>query len=114
MLPRTVFFDWSSESNIAYTIGLSERDKRLIEAAEIGRVHLSHSEAADLSLTKVVHVAIVMISNLCSVWMIGKTKGKPIGIMILWPPVAFWIGGIIEAACASMAQAQSDSESQSD
>eukprot|EP01052_Picozoa_sp_SAG31_P033839 SAG31_NODE_3877_length_3791_cov_45.339382_2_plen_168_part_00 len=100
--------------NLAYAIGLSERSKRRIEASEMGRVDLSDTEAADLARTKIVHVLIVMINNLWAVWMIGTTKGKPIGIMVFSPAVAFWIGGMIEAATASTRQSESESTPISD
>ena len=41
-----------------------------------------------------------------AVWSIGGAEGKPIGVMVLSPIVAFWIGGVIEAVSTTQ---QSDS-----
>lgn len=76
-------------------VGLSERDRRRVEASDIGRVDLCDAEAKDTARTKTIHVAIVVITTTGVIWAGGH--GASVFGALLAPALTFWVGGMLEA-----------------
>ena len=84
--------------NIAYELGMPERWRAMVEAR--GRVALTDEAANALATTKVVHVAIVMLCILGTVWVLGTPGWQDSFATLFFNVVAFWIGGMIEECVA--------------
>jgi hypothetical protein len=82
----------SLEDNIAYMVGLSERRRSHFE--ERGRVKLNDAEANMLALSKWVHVSLLTVLVLFSVWVGGAARSISPWWLSLW---AYIVGGITEA-----------------
>ena len=83
--------------NIAYELALPERWRARMEA---GRVVLSNEAANALATMKFVHVVIVMVCILSTVWVLGTPGWQESFVMLFFNVVAFWIGGMIEECVA--------------
>ena len=75
--------------NAAYAVGLSERVRTRVE--KFGRVELRDTEAAVLVRSKAVHVVLLMAAVFA-----GLLPG--VYVTFLTPLLAFWLGGVAEAA----------------
>ena len=80
------------EDNIAYKVGLSERRRSRFE--ERGRMKLNDAEANMLALSKWVHVSLLALLVLFSVWVGGAARSISPWWLSLW---AYIVGGIVEA-----------------
>ena len=76
--------------NIVFALVLGERVRARVEDA--GRVELEDAEATALARTKAVHVALLVLAVLGTVWYPGASTE---GIILL--PLAFLLGGVAEA-----------------
>jgi hypothetical protein len=83
--------------NVAYAVGLSERVRTRVE--EFGRVELRDAEAAALVWSKAVHVVLLVPAVLVAVWSAKNFHA------FLFPFLAFWLGGTVEAVATPAAGA---------
>ena len=75
--------------NAAYAVGLSERVRTRVE--EFGRVELRDTEATALVRSKVVHVVMLVAAVIAGVWSANFL------FALMFPFLAFWMGGVVEA-----------------
>ena len=76
--------------NIFFDLVLGERVRARVEDA--GRVELEDAEASALARTKVVHVALLVLAVLGTVW-----SGSDAYAALYLPSLAFLLGGVAEA-----------------
>jgi hypothetical protein len=76
--------------NAAYAVGLSERVRTRVE--EFGRVELRDAEAAVLVRSRAVHVVLIVVVVPASIIWSGNGFGAG-----MFPYLAFWLGGVVEA-----------------
>jgi hypothetical protein len=74
--------------NIMLTNGLGEDSRKRVE--ESGRVELGEKEATDLLRTKAVHVFLIMV------FVPAAVRSRDALLVLVLPPLAFWLGGVAE------------------
>ena len=83
-----------SVDNACYAYGVGEKLKMRFE--EAGRVALDETEVKAMARTKTVHICLISVFILASVWMVG-TNGKLMVASVLLIFVMFAVGGLVEA-----------------